>query len=141
MDSNFSSALRLTDLNDFITPSQECIKPVEIKKKPERKGLSKIQIANDGDYMEVDNRTGKATKLKKAEVNFNFCEPFVSSVVKRVDSGAGGLGFDYRAAQIEHRVVNVSPPLRHFFETVLLERYAAEMTLPLARHFSLIWGT
>ena len=68
MDSNFSSALQLTDLNDFITPSQECIKPVMIKKNPLRKGLSKIQVANDGDYMEVDVKTGKKTKLKKAEV-------------------------------------------------------------------------
>ena len=69
MDSNFSSALQLTDLNDFITPSQECIKPVQIKKNVQRKGLSKIQVANDGDYMEVNTQTGKKTKLKKAEVN------------------------------------------------------------------------
>lgn len=26
----FSGALALTDLNDFITPSQACIKPVEV---------------------------------------------------------------------------------------------------------------
>ena len=69
MDSNFSSALQLTDLNDFITPSQECIKPVQIKKSTTRKGLSKIQVATDGNYMEMDIKTGKSTKLKKAEVN------------------------------------------------------------------------
>lgn len=29
----FSSALVLTDLNDYISPSQACIKPVEVQKK------------------------------------------------------------------------------------------------------------
>lgn len=28
----FSSALVLTDLNDYIAPSQACIKPVEVEK-------------------------------------------------------------------------------------------------------------
>lgn len=32
MAHHFSSALKLTDLNDYITPSQECIKPIEINK-------------------------------------------------------------------------------------------------------------
>ena len=29
----FSSILQLTDLDDFISPSQECIKPVKVEKK------------------------------------------------------------------------------------------------------------
>ena len=29
----FSGVLQLTDLDDFITPSQECIKPVKVEKK------------------------------------------------------------------------------------------------------------
>lgn len=33
---SFSGALTLTDLNDFITPSQACIKPVEEVKSVER---------------------------------------------------------------------------------------------------------
>lgn len=45
----FSGALKLTDLDDFITPSQECIKPVEIKKS---KTGSKITIQEDGTYLE-----------------------------------------------------------------------------------------
>ena len=32
--SKFSGVLQLTDLDDFITPSQECIKPVKVDKKP-----------------------------------------------------------------------------------------------------------
>lgn len=50
--SGFSGALQLTDLDDFITPSQECIKPVEIKKS---KTGSKITIQEDGSYFESNN--------------------------------------------------------------------------------------
>lgn len=32
----FSSALVLTDLNDYIAPSQACIKPVEIQKSEDK---------------------------------------------------------------------------------------------------------
>jgi len=38
--SKFSSALKLTDLDDFITPSQNCVKPVKIEKKNEDKKVS-----------------------------------------------------------------------------------------------------
>ena len=38
---NFSGALRLTDLNDFIGPSQECIKPVPVTKSKKR-GVVKL---------------------------------------------------------------------------------------------------
>nr|XP_026693786.1 cytosolic Fe-S cluster assembly factor narfl [Ciona intestinalis] len=72
MTSNFSGALQLTDLNDFIAPSQECIKPVEVKKSIPKKGLSKIKVSNDGSYMEVDT-SGKSKKLQKAEITLNDC--------------------------------------------------------------------
>jgi len=69
MASNFSGVLQLTDLDDFINPSQECIKPVPVKKVVnKKKGLSKIKITDDGSYMEVDSKTGKSKKLQKAEV-------------------------------------------------------------------------
>lgn len=45
----FSAGLKLTDLDDYITPSQECIKPVDIKKS---KTGSKITIQDDGSYVE-----------------------------------------------------------------------------------------
>lgn len=48
--SRFSGALQLTDLDDFITPSQECIKPAEIKTTTKSKTGSKITIQNDGYY-------------------------------------------------------------------------------------------
>ena len=37
-------------------------------------------------------------------------------MVKDIVIGAVGLGFDSRASQIGHGVVNGSPPLRRFFE-------------------------
>jgi hypothetical protein len=45
----FSGALQLTELDDFITPSQECIKPVNVKKS---KTGAKISIQEDGSYYE-----------------------------------------------------------------------------------------
>ncbi|RMX42495.1 hypothetical protein pdam_00020422 [Pocillopora damicornis] len=47
----FSGALQLTDLDDFITPSQECIKPVKVEKKPGH--LAKIKIEDDGSYIQL----------------------------------------------------------------------------------------
>lgn len=46
-----SGVVRLTDLNDFISPSQSCIKPVEIPKSSKRGGT--IAIEADGGYVEV----------------------------------------------------------------------------------------
>ena len=37
-------------------------------------------------------------------------------------SGAGGLRFKSRAGQIQHRVANGSPPLRHFFKRSYVAR-------------------
>lgn len=50
--SRFSGALQLTDLDDFITPSQECIKPVTIEKTKSKTG-AKITIQEDGYYEET----------------------------------------------------------------------------------------
>ena len=46
----------------------------------------------------------------------------VDVVVRDMAAGAGGLGFDYRAVQIGHSVVNGSPPLRCFFGAALPRR-------------------
>lgn len=62
--------LRITDLNDFITPSQECIKPVKVEKSSSK--LGSIKIAEDGTYLQVDE-TGKASKLAKAQITLNDC--------------------------------------------------------------------
>ncbi|CAN7952213.1 unnamed protein product [Ixodes pacificus] len=70
MADGFSGVLRITDLNDFITPSQECIKPVKVEKSSSK--LGSIKIAEDGSYLQVDE-TGKASKLAKAQITLNDC--------------------------------------------------------------------
>ncbi|GBE81084.1 Cytosolic Fe-S cluster assembly factor NAR1 [Sparassis crispa] len=75
----FSGALTLTDLNDFITPSQACIKPVEQTNKvapPEHAAAStQIQIDSSGTYYEVSahDSTSAGNKLQTAEVSLNDC--------------------------------------------------------------------
>ncbi|KAH6914003.1 nuclear prelamin A recognition factor-like protein [Coprinopsis sp. MPI-PUGE-AT-0042] len=86
----FSGALTLTDLNDFISPSQACIKPVEQTNKPdeEPKTGAKTEIVVDatGGYYEVDNTPGPSValntttpapssgqKLEQAQINLNDC--------------------------------------------------------------------
>lgn len=69
----FSGALKLTDLNDFITPSQECIKPVKVEKKDGKGGSgAAIKIQTDGSYVQVDEG-GVETKLEKARITLNDC--------------------------------------------------------------------
>ncbi|XP_053625490.1 probable cytosolic Fe-S cluster assembly factor GL21135 [Plodia interpunctella] len=69
MASRFSGALQLTDLDDFITPSQECIKPVKIEKKKTKTG-AKIKIGEDG-YFDISN--GREQKLQKVEITLADC--------------------------------------------------------------------
>lgn len=67
--SRFSGALQLTNLDDFITPSQECIKPVEIKKGKTKTG-SRIKIQHEGaDELEALN----PPKLQKVEITLGDC--------------------------------------------------------------------
>ncbi|KAJ1936035.1 Cytosolic Fe-S cluster assembly factor nar1 [Kickxella alabastrina] len=68
---SFSGGLRLTDLNDYITPGQECIKPVEVKKTGQSNG-SQIKIGQSGDYYEV-SKDGEETKLEAARITLNDC--------------------------------------------------------------------
>jgi hypothetical protein len=66
----FSSAVLLTDLNDFITPSQACIKPVEAPK-PKDNNLQ-VSVNENGDYYQVEI-DGSQTKLEKAFITLNDC--------------------------------------------------------------------
>ncbi|WRT70338.1 cytosolic Fe-S cluster assembly factor NAR1 [Kwoniella shivajii] len=79
----FSGALTITDLDDFLTPSQACIIPV--RNKPSvtaEEGSTEIQIDSNNNYYEVstDNAasagpsSSSAKKaLEKAEINLNDC--------------------------------------------------------------------
>ncbi|KAG6915783.1 hypothetical protein DXG01_009821 [Tephrocybe rancida] len=84
----FSGALTLTDLNDFITPSQACIKPVTQlnPNEPEEKDLgaaaTEIQIDRSGAYYEVTQNSkvaahnttpAPAKRLEQAQINLNDC--------------------------------------------------------------------
>ncbi|KAI0049829.1 iron hydrogenase [Auriscalpium vulgare] len=74
----FSGALTLTDLNDFITPAQACIKPVE-QTNPSTKvnepgaAATEIQIDASGSYYEVSNGRASGQKLQTAEISLNDC--------------------------------------------------------------------
>lgn len=74
----FSGALRLTDLDDFIAPSQACIKPVKV----DRSAAADASAA-DADDMQVDasggvsvmarDGSGKRTALAKATITLHDC--------------------------------------------------------------------
>ncbi|XP_065303500.1 cytosolic Fe-S cluster assembly factor narfl [Dermacentor albipictus] len=70
MADGFSGVLRITDLNDFIGPSQECIKPVTVERRPGK--LGSIKIGDDGSYLQVDE-SGQASKLEKAQITLTDC--------------------------------------------------------------------
>ncbi|XP_061849667.1 cytosolic iron-sulfur assembly component 3 isoform X3 [Colius striatus] len=71
MASQFSGVLQLTDLDDYIGPSQECIKPVKVDRKPGN-AAAKIRIEADGTYFQI-NQDGGAQKLEKAKITLNDC--------------------------------------------------------------------
>ncbi|KAG0333996.1 hypothetical protein BG004_000601 [Podila humilis] len=66
----FSGALTLSDLNDFISPSQACIKPVEVAKTSDTQGS--IKVDTSGSYYEV-TQDGLETKLETATISLNDC--------------------------------------------------------------------
>ena len=88
---HFSSALKLTDLDDFITPSQACINPEVIKKttqaqvrqakhavsagacrsKPSTQDR-RVEISAEGVAEEVDT-FGARTVLKPAKISLADC--------------------------------------------------------------------
>uniref|UniRef100_UPI00398F0F48 cytosolic Fe-S cluster assembly factor narfl isoform X1 n=1 Tax=Pristiophorus japonicus TaxID=55135 RepID=UPI00398F0F48 len=71
MVSRLSGVLQLTDLDDFITPSQECVKPVKVERKP-GKSSGVIRIEDDGSYTQL-NQDGGIQKLEKAKITLNDC--------------------------------------------------------------------
>ncbi|KAK3886746.1 hypothetical protein Pcinc_009122 [Petrolisthes cinctipes] len=62
----FSGVLKLTDLDDFIAPSQECIKPVKVEQKAGR-GVIRI---DDSDGLDV---MAEPPKYEKAKITLNDC--------------------------------------------------------------------
>nr|KAF6440129.1 cytosolic iron-sulfur assembly component 3 [Rousettus aegyptiacus] len=71
MASPFSGALQLTDLDDFIGPSQDCIKPMKVDKR-QGSGVAKIHIEDDGSYFQI-SQDGGTRKLEKAKISLDDC--------------------------------------------------------------------
>ncbi|XP_059980192.1 cytosolic iron-sulfur assembly component 3 isoform X6 [Lagenorhynchus albirostris] len=71
MASLFSGALQLTDLDDFIAPSQDCIKPMRVDKRP-GSGVAKIHVEDDGSYFQV-SQDGGTKKLERAKISLDDC--------------------------------------------------------------------
>lgn len=69
MASRFSGALQITNLDDFITPSQECIKPIEIQSNKSKTG-AKIKIQSDNLTF---NEISQPDKLQKVEITLADC--------------------------------------------------------------------
>ncbi|KZT57750.1 hypothetical protein CALCODRAFT_404807, partial [Calocera cornea HHB12733] len=76
----FSGALTITDLNDFINPSQACIKPVEQFNKPEAAvpgaAATQIEVDAQGGYFEVSQGAtgaGNKKRLETAQISLNDC--------------------------------------------------------------------
>ncbi|KAK0461096.1 iron hydrogenase [Desarmillaria tabescens] len=83
----FSGALTLTDLNDFLGPSQACIKPVEQTnsisgtEKDAGAAATEIRVDSSGSYYEVSTdglsssrqSSSSGKKLEQAQVNLNDC--------------------------------------------------------------------
>ncbi|OQR77517.1 hypothetical protein BIW11_07040 [Tropilaelaps mercedesae] len=65
----FSSVLQISDLNDYITPSQECIKPVKIENN--KKGLGSIKIGDPQD--DALAKPEKSGKPQKVGITLNDC--------------------------------------------------------------------
>ncbi|XP_075220184.1 putative cytosolic Fe-S cluster assembly factor AGAP009023 isoform X2 [Lycorma delicatula] len=69
--SHFSGVMQLTDLDDFITPSQECIKPVKIDKVTTSTG-SKIKVQSDGSYIQL-KEDGDSKYLQRVDISLSDC--------------------------------------------------------------------
>jgi len=67
------SIVQLTGLDDFISPSQACIKPAKkVPSKPVSGRPSRIEIEPDGGYYEV-GANGMKVELQKASITLNDC--------------------------------------------------------------------
>ncbi|XP_025987991.1 probable cytosolic Fe-S cluster assembly factor AGAP009023 isoform X2 [Solenopsis invicta] len=71
MASRFSGALQITNLDDFITPSQECIKPIEMQANKSITG-AKIKIQSDNAHLAL-NEIEQPQKLQKVEITLTDC--------------------------------------------------------------------
>lgn len=67
---HFSAALKIADVDDYISPSLECIKPVKIPRSVDE--TKSITIGEDGTYV-ATNESGEKYTLAKAKIDLNDC--------------------------------------------------------------------
>ncbi|CAG8515663.1 8432_t:CDS:2 [Paraglomus occultum] len=69
---SFSGVVVLTDLDDYIAPSQACIMPVEVRKNENEGAKTSIVVDDSGGYYEV-SESGAEVKLERASITLNDC--------------------------------------------------------------------
>ncbi|VDB95107.1 unnamed protein product [Peniophora sp. CBMAI 1063] len=143
----FSGALTLTDLNDYITPSQACIKPVE-QKTPAPSSVpgaaaTEIRIDAGGSYYEVSSGDAGQQKLQQAEISLNDCLACsgcitsAESVLITMQSHTEVLNFlesNPPSAEAGHRtpVMSIAPQSLASLAASLASSSSASSTAPLA---------
>ncbi|XP_065109016.1 cytosolic Fe-S cluster assembly factor narfl isoform X2 [Paramisgurnus dabryanus] len=133
MASHFSGVLQLTDLDDFITPSQECVKPVKVEKKPGR-SVAKIQIEDDGSYFQV-HQDGQKQKLEKAKITLNDCLACSGCI-----TSAESVLITQQSHEELYRVLNHNKQASASEKKVLVVSVSPQSRASLAAHFGLSSG-
>jgi hypothetical protein len=76
MIKNFSNVIQVNDLDDFIGPGTECIKPIPAsssKTKKSSPGISKIKISTETDNENEMVSESSSKKLEKAQISLDDC--------------------------------------------------------------------
>lgn len=70
----------------MVSVLQECIKPVKVEKK-QGKSVAKIQIEDDGSYVQVNQVGIKASSKPVCEVKLKYCTTFYPELIRSVFAG------------------------------------------------------
>ena len=85
---SFSGALQISDLDDFILPSQECIKPVKVERTAGKKGSkAKIKIKDGGQDDGASKTYEKATITLADCLACSGCITSAETVLIEMQSG------------------------------------------------------
>lgn len=129
----FSRGLTLTDLNDFITPSQACIKPVEeVKpKKAENAASTQIGIDSAGVYYEESQDDSGRKKLQQAQISLNDCLACSGCI-----TSAESVLISMQSHEEVLKIVESNPPPSHPDHKMLVMSIAPQCLASLAASIS-----
>lgn len=71
MSSKFSGVIQLNDIDDFIGPGQECVKPVKVDRNIKK--LGRIEIDSTDGSLKQTNEDGSKVALKKVNISLDDC--------------------------------------------------------------------